>query len=85
MDHRVVPRNRDGIDEFLAEIGIYEYDQYAILKSNSGATVTDFFWIRFDAGETFYHLFGEELGKGYERNFPDIYDDVEDRRLGKGD
>lgn len=50
MSRRVMPRNRINGDELLRSKGIYEYDVYAIFKSNNGATRMDYNWVRFIPG-----------------------------------
>lgn len=56
ISHRVMPANRINIERVLREMGLSEYDQFAILEHNNAACPKDYFWIKFDPNVTFYDV-----------------------------
>lgn len=47
ISFRVMPKNRMNCDEILREMGLSEYDQFAIFKKNNGACTKDDLWVNF--------------------------------------
>lgn len=48
MKNRVVPRDRDGIEEILEVYGMKEYDAIELAKKTHGVMFEDFWWFKFD-------------------------------------
>lgn len=48
ISFRVMPKNRMGCDKVLRQLGLSEYDQYAIFKKNNGACTKDDLWVNFN-------------------------------------
>lgn len=45
ISFRVISKNRMNCDELPQELGLSEYDQYAIFKKNNGACMKEDLWV----------------------------------------
>ena len=58
LDSRVIPTNRNHIDEVLQSINVKEYSSFDILKINHACSLNDTFWIK-EINEK--NIWGDEL------------------------
>lgn len=78
ISHRVMPANRINIEKVLHEIGLSEYDPFAILEYNNAACPKDYFWIKFQSDKTFYDVnyYAERIASNQQ-----LIDDLRKRKL----
>ena len=55
INDRITPRTQEGIEEKLANMGMSEYEPWAIFQYNNGMLFDDFVWVGFDLTKTFYN------------------------------
>ena len=46
LESRCVPRQRDGLSRYLAELGLDHYDPLEIIRKTAGRMAEDHFWIK---------------------------------------
>ena len=46
LESRCVPRQRDGLSHYLAELGLDRYDPLEIIRKTAGRMAEDHFWIK---------------------------------------
>ena len=50
LESRCVPRQRDGLSRYLAQLGLEQYDPLEIIRKTEGRMAEDHFWIKIVEG-----------------------------------